>query len=177
MPAASTPAIDALRRAGIAHRVHAYELPERHGRARDERPDYGVEAAAALGVSPERVCKTLIAELDDGRLVAAVVPADRQLDPKALAAIVGSRRAALADPATAERATGSVVGGISPLGSRRPLTVVLDEAALLHETILVSAGRRGLQVEVAPADLVRAAGAAIGPIGRRAARASCVSCA
>ena len=168
MPASSTPAIEALRRAGIDHRVHVYELPERHGRSRQERPDYGLEAAAALGVDPARVCKTLIAALDDGRLAAAVLPVDRHLDLKALAAALGTRRAVLADPGQAERATGSVIGGISPLGSRRPLPVVVDEVVLEAPTILLSAGRRGLQVEVAPADLISVLGAAVGPIGRPA---------
>ena len=168
MPAPSTPAIEVLRRAGIDHRVHAYELPERHGRSRQERPDYGLEAAAALGMEPSRVCKTLIAALEDGRLAAAVLPVDRQLDLKALAAALGTRRAVLADPTVAERTTGFVVGGISPLGSRRPLPVVIDDVVLETPTILVSAGRRGLQVEVAPEDLISVLGAAVGPIGRPA---------
>jgi Cys-tRNA(Pro)/Cys-tRNA(Cys) deacylase len=168
MRAVSTPALEVLRRQGIDHRVRSYTLPERHGRAREDRPDYGLEAAAALGVEPGRVCKTLIAVLDDGRLVAAVLPVDRQLDLKALAAAAGARRAALAEPPVAERAAGSVVGGISPLGTRRRLDVVMDGAAMGHPTVLVSAGRRGLQVELAPADLVRATAATIGPIGRLA---------
>lgn len=161
----ATPAIAQLVRARIAHRVREYKLSERHGRARDERPDYGLEAATALGVEPARVAKTLIAAVD-GELVAAVVPVDRQLDLKALAAVVGRRRAELAEPAAAERATGSVVGGISPLGMRRRLPVVLDASLLGHPTILVSAGRRGLQLELDPADLVAAADAAVGPIAR-----------
>jgi Cys-tRNA(Pro)/Cys-tRNA(Cys) deacylase len=165
MPASATPAIDLVRREGIAHAVREYRLPERHGWARDERPDYGLEAAAALGVEPGRVCKTLIASVD-GRLVAAVVPVDRQLDLKALAAAVGGRRADLAEPAAAERATGSVVGGISPLAPRRALPVVVDAAAMDQPRILVSAGRRGLQLELAPADLVRLSGATVAPIAR-----------
>jgi Cys-tRNA(Pro)/Cys-tRNA(Cys) deacylase len=168
MRAVSTPALEVLRRQGIDHRVRSYTLPERHGRAREDRPDYGLEAAAALGVEPGRVCKTLIAVLDDGRLVAAVLPVDRQLDLKALAAAAGGRRAALAEPSVAERAAGSVVGGISPLGTRRHLDVIIDDAALGHPTVLVSAGRRGLQVELAPVDLVRTTAATVGPIGRLA---------
>ena len=169
MPGASTPAIDILRRAGIAHRVHAYALPERHGRARDARPDYGREAAEALGVEPGRVCKTLIAVLDDGRLVAAVIPVDHVLDPKALAATAGARRAELADPSVAERASGSVIGGIGPLGGRRRLPVLVDAGVVAAAgTILVSAGRRGLQLELAPDDLVRVADATVGPIARPA---------
>jgi Cys-tRNA(Pro)/Cys-tRNA(Cys) deacylase len=167
MPASATPAIDLVRRSGIAHVVRSYELPEKHGRARDERPDYGLEAAAALGVAPERVCKTLVAEVD-GRLVAAVVPVHRQLDLKALAAAIGGRRAELAAPVVAERASGSVVGGISPLAPRRPWAVVIEASVTGQAAILVSAGRRGLQVELAPADLVRLAGATVAPIARPA---------
>jgi Cys-tRNA(Pro)/Cys-tRNA(Cys) deacylase len=162
---AGTRAVDILRRAGVEHRVHAYEAPERHGRERDTRPSYGTDAAAALGVAPARVCKTLAAMVDD-RMVLAVMPVDRDLDLKALADAAGGRKALLAEPAAAERATGYVVGGISPLGSRRPLPVVLDRSALEHDTIFVSAGRRGVQVELAPADLVRAAGATVAHIAR-----------
>ena len=165
MSASATPAIDLVRREGVRHEVHTYELPERHGRARDERPEYGLEAAAALGVEPSRVFKTLIASVD-GRLVAAVIAVDRRLDLKALAAAVDGRRADLADLAAAERASGSVVGGISPLGLRRPMPVVVDTAAMSQATILVSAGRRGLQLELAPTDLVRLAGATVASIAR-----------
>ncbi len=154
MTAPRTRALDLVIRAGVAHTVHEYELPEPHGRGRGERPRYGVEAAAVLGVDPAQVFKTLVAAVDE-RLVLAVVPADRDLDLKALARVCAGRRAILAEPAVAERATGYVVGGISPLGSRRPLPVVLDETALDHATIHVSAGQRGLQLELAPADLVR----------------------
>jgi Cys-tRNA(Pro)/Cys-tRNA(Cys) deacylase len=152
--AGATPAIDIVRRAGVEHRIHEYELPERHGRERDARPSYGLEAAEALGVSPDRMFKTLVTSVDD-RLVMAVVPVDRELDLKRLAAAVGGRKAAIADPAAAERATGMVVGGISPLGSRRPLPIVADDSMLAHESVYVSAGRRGLQLELAPSDLVR----------------------
>ena len=154
MSAGATPAIDIVRRAGVVHTIHEYELPERHGRDREARPSYGLEAAAALGVEPGRMFKTLVANVDDG-LVLVVVPVDRELDLKRLAAAVAGRRAVLADPAAAERATGMVVGGISPIGSRRPLAVVADVSILDHETVFVSAGRRGLQLELVPADLVR----------------------
>jgi Cys-tRNA(Pro)/Cys-tRNA(Cys) deacylase len=157
VPTAPTPAIAQLQRAGIAHRVRAYELPERHGRERDERPEYGLEAAAALGIEPARMGKTL---------VAAVVPVDRQRDVRALASAVGARRAVLADPLVAERATGAAVGGISPLGMRRRLPVVIDASLLDHDSVHVSAGRRGLQIELAPADLVVASGGLVSPIGR-----------
>ena len=162
---AGTRAVEILHRAGIDHRVHSYTTPERHGRERDARPTYGTDAAAALGVAPERVCKTLAVLVDD-RMVLAVVPVDRDLDLKALAAACGGRKAVMAEPAAAERATGYVVGGISPLGSRRPLPVVVDRSSLAHDTIFVSAGQRGVQVELVPADLVRAAEATVAPIAR-----------
>ena len=119
-------------------------LPARH-----ERPSYGLDAAAALGVDPRRIFKTLVAAVD-GDLAVAIVPVAGELDLKSLADALGGRRAELADPAAAERATGYVVGGISPIGQRRRLPTVLDASAAAFETILVSAGRRGLQVEIAP---------------------------
>jgi Cys-tRNA(Pro)/Cys-tRNA(Cys) deacylase len=162
---AGTRAIELVRRAGIDFRVHAYESTERHGKARDVRPAYGREAADALGVEPDRMFKTLVATVDD-RLVLAVVPVSGELDLKRLADSLSGRRAELADPATAERATGYVIGGISPLGSRRSLPVVLDMGATMHSTVFVSAGRRGLQLEVSPGDLARLAGATLAHIGR-----------
>ncbi len=164
-PTAGTRALEIVVRAGVAHHVHAYEAPERHGRQREQRPHYGIDAALALGVAPERVLKTLAVAVE-GRLALAVVAVYRDLDPKRLAEALAARRAVLADPATAERATGSVVGGISPLGSRRPLTVVIDESALEHVTVFVSAGRRGLQLELAPSDLVRLSSATTARITR-----------
>lgn len=146
-----TPALVALHGAGVPHSTHAYEHDVRS-------TAYGEEAAAALGVDPLRLLKTLVVDVD-GRLVVAVVPVAGSLDLKALAAAVGGRRAALADQRAAERATGYIRGGISPLGHRTRLPVVVDAGALAHDTVLVSAGRRGLQVELAPADLVRLAGA------------------
>ena len=165
MSASATPAIEQLRRAGVAHRVREYAPAERHGREREVRPAYGIEAADALGVDPDRVYKTLVASVD-GRLVMAVVPVSGELDLKRLAAALDGHRAELAEPAAAERATGSVVGGISPLAPRRPLPVVIDAEARRHATVLVSAGRRGLQVELAPADLIAQARAQVAPIGR-----------
>lgn len=165
MTATSTRAIEIVQRAGIEHRVHAYELAERHGRDRDARPTYGVDAAAALGVAPDRVYKTLVAAVDE-RLVMAVVPATTDLDLKRLARACDGHRANLADPTDAARATGYVIGGISPLGSRRPLPVVLDARPSEHETIFVSAGRRGLQLELTPSDLARLARATVAHIGR-----------
>jgi Cys-tRNA(Pro)/Cys-tRNA(Cys) deacylase len=162
---AGTRAVELLRRAGIEHHVHTYVAPERHGRDRDSRPAYGADAATALGVPPGRVCKTLAVVVDE-RMVLAVVPVDRDLDLKALADACAGRKAVLAEPAAAERATGYVVGGISPLGSRRPLPVVVERTSLAHRTIFVSAGQRGVQVELAPADLVRYAAATVAPIVR-----------
>jgi Cys-tRNA(Pro)/Cys-tRNA(Cys) deacylase len=169
MATRGTPATELLRRAGVPHVLHEYDAGERaatgRGRDRDARPRYGRDAAAALGVEPSRIFKTLVAEVD-GRLVAAVVPVSAELDPKRLADAVGGRRATLADPTAAERATGYVVGGISPLGGRRPLPTVVDASAFDHPTIMVSAGRRGLQVELAPAALVELTNGRTAAIGR-----------
>lgn len=142
-----TPALVALDRARVAHTVHAYE----HDPSTDL--GYGLEAAAAIGVPSAQVFKTLLA-LADGRLTVGVVPVDGRLDLKALARAVGAKKAEMADPAAAERATGYVVGGISPLGQKQRLRTVVDESALDHAIVYVSAGRRGLDVGLAPADLV-----------------------
>jgi Cys-tRNA(Pro)/Cys-tRNA(Cys) deacylase len=161
-PEAGTPAIVTLTEAGVTHTVRAY----RHDAVAHERGlSYGLEAAAALGFDPRRVFKTLVAEVD-GALTVAVVPVTAQLDLKALAGAVGGKRAAMAEVAAAERATGYVAGGISPLGQRRRLATVVDESALRLPTILVSAGRRGLDVELAPDDLVRLTGARTAAIAR-----------
>jgi Cys-tRNA(Pro)/Cys-tRNA(Cys) deacylase len=138
---------------------------EHDPRARERGLSYGMEAAQALGLDPARVFKTLLADVD-GRLTVAVVPVDRSLDLKALATAAGGKRAVLAEPAAAERATGYVVGGISPLGQRRRLATVVDSSALAWPTVLVSAGRRGLDVELAPDDLVRLTSAVIAPVSR-----------
>jgi Cys-tRNA(Pro)/Cys-tRNA(Cys) deacylase len=131
-----------------------------------ETPNYGAAVAAALGVPAARVFKTLIAEVD-GDLTAAVVPVTGDLDLKALAAAAGGKRGALADRTLAERTTGYVRGGISPLGQRRRLRTVVDSSAEMLDTVYVSAGRRGLQVELSPADLVRLTGAQFAPIATR----------
>jgi Cys-tRNA(Pro)/Cys-tRNA(Cys) deacylase len=163
-----TPALEILRVAGVAHAVHEYEVPgPASPRDRDRRPQYGLDAAAALGLDPASVFKTLVASVD-GALVAAIVPVAGELDLKALAAVLGRRRAMLADAAEAERATGYVVGGISPLGMRRRLPAVLDASAAVLPTVHVSGGRRGLQIELAPADLARLIGATSARIARRA---------
>ena len=159
---AGTPAITALAAAGVAFTVHTYD----HERG---APSYGLEAASALGIDPARVFKTLVTSVD-GRLVVAVVPVASNLDLKALAGAVGGKRAELADPALAERATGYVLGGISPLGQRKALPTVIDDTALRHPSVFVSGGRRGLEVELDPAELVRLTGAASAAIGQRAQR-------
>lgn len=148
---------------GVAHTLRAYDHDPR---AHDRGLAYGLEAAQALGIEPQRVFKTLVADVD-GALTVAVVPVDTQLDLKALAGAAGGKRAAMADPAAAERATGYVLGGISPLGQRKRLATVVDASALGYPTVLVSAGRRGLDVELAPADLVRLTGARTAGIARR----------
>ncbi|KIH98629.1 transcriptional regulator [Streptomonospora alba] len=160
MGAKQTPATAAARRDGIGYRLHPYDAG---GAADRDGSSYGEDAAAALGISPERVFKTLVAEVD-GHLVVGVVPVAGGLDLKALAAAVGGKRAAMAEPADAERATGYVLGGISPLGRRKRLPTVVDSSVAEHGTVFVSAGRRGLQMELAPADLLRSAGAETAPI-------------
>jgi Cys-tRNA(Pro)/Cys-tRNA(Cys) deacylase len=153
-----TAATQLLTRQGISYTVHSYEHDPRHG-------SYGAEASAALGVEPGRVFKTLIADVD-GAPTVGVVPVAAQLDLKALAAAVGGKKAAMADVTAAERATGYVAGGISPLGQRRRLPVVIDSSALEYPTVFCSAGRRGLEIELAPGDLVRAVNATVAPISR-----------
>ncbi len=153
-----TPATVALESAGIAFEIRAYD----HDPAAES---FGIEAAELLGVHPARVFKTLVAHTDRG-LVVAVVPVSGMLDLKALAAAVGSKKATMADPGDAQRSSGYVVGGISPIGQRKPLPTVLDESALVHATILVSGGRRGLDLELSPDDLISVTGATTASIGR-----------
>lgn len=141
-----TPATVALAAAGIPFSVHPYE----HDPA---APSYGLEAAAALGVEPDRVFKTLLADTEHG-IVVGVVPVTGMLDLKALASAVGAKRASMADPAVAERRTGYVVGGISPVGQKTAHVTVVDETAQLFDTVFVSGGRRGLDIELAPDDLL-----------------------
>jgi Cys-tRNA(Pro)/Cys-tRNA(Cys) deacylase len=145
-----TPAINVAARAGIPYRVHRYD----HDPGAES---YGLEAAQALALDPSRVFKTLLVviEGDPRRLAVAAVPVDRQLDLKALAGALGCKRVDMARPADAERVTGYVVGGISPLGQRRRLPAVVDESVSRLETVFVSAGRRGLEIELSPTDLTR----------------------
>ncbi|GHD38758.1 Cys-tRNA(Pro)/Cys-tRNA(Cys) deacylase [Mycetocola manganoxydans] len=155
---AGTPATAALSARGIAFTEHPYS--HQPGAA-----SYGLEAADALGVDPNRVFKTLLADVD-GALVVAVVPVSTQLDLKALASAVGAKRATMAEPALAERKTGYVVGGISPVGQKTPLRTVLDDSLVLHASVFVSGGRRGLDIELAPADLLTATAGALAAIAR-----------
>jgi Cys-tRNA(Pro)/Cys-tRNA(Cys) deacylase len=153
-----TPATTALDRAGVPFTVHTYDHDPRAAA-------FGLEAAASLGVDPARVFKTLLATLD-GTLVVGIVPVSGRLDLKALARALGGSKAVMADVVDAERATGYVAGGISPLGQKRRLGTVLDASALDHPTIYVSGGRRGLDLEIDPADLVAVTGAITDRIGR-----------
>lgn len=156
MAAASTPAIRALTQAKVEHRVHSY--------THDPRSDsYGAEAvealASELGVGAEQIFKTLVIELNSGGLAVAVLPVPNTLSLKAAAAALGGGKAVMADKAKAERTTGYVLGGISPLGQKKRLPTVIDDSALAWDRVLCSAGKRGLEIELAPADLVRLTGA------------------
>lgn len=153
MAGRGTPATIALEKAKIPFTLHEYPHDPKAA-------SYGLEASDALGVPPEQVFKTLVAAVD-GRLTVGVVPVNRQLDLKALAAAAGGKKAAMADVTAAERATGYVAGGISPVGQKRRLPVFVDESVTSFGEIFCSAGRRGLEISLAPADLVRCAGAAI----------------
>jgi Cys-tRNA(Pro)/Cys-tRNA(Cys) deacylase len=148
-----TPAVAAATRAGVPFTLHEYEHDPR-------AESYGLEAAEKLGVDPARVYKTLVADVD-GTLTVCVLPVAAQLDLRAL-----GKRAKLAERAAAERATGYVAGGISPLGQRKRLPLLLDGSAPAHETIHVSAGRRGLEIELAPDDLLRLTGGRLAPLAR-----------
>jgi Cys-tRNA(Pro)/Cys-tRNA(Cys) deacylase len=153
-----TPATVALGRAGVTFTAHAY----------DHDPgtsSFGLEAAEALGLDRDRVFKTLFVEID-GKLAVGVVPVSGQLDLKAFASACGGKKAVMADPAAAERASGYVIGGISPIGQKRLYPTVVDESALLHDTIYVSGGRRGFDVELAPFDLITVTSARTAAIGR-----------
>ena len=156
--AGGTPATVALSRVGVAFTEHAYEHDP-------SAASFGLEAAEVLGLDPEQVFKTLFVSVD-GRLVVGIVPVSGQLDLKAVAAAVGGKKATMADPADAERATGYVVGGISPVGQKKAHPTVLDESALGFETVYVSGGRRGLDLGLSPGDLVAVTRATVAPIRR-----------
>jgi Cys-tRNA(Pro)/Cys-tRNA(Cys) deacylase len=156
MAGRGTPATALLDKQRVVHALHSYEHDPRH-------ESYGMEAAEALGLTPGRVFKTLVAEVD-GKLAVGVVPVTAQLDLKAFAAALKGKKAKMAEVTAAERATGYVAGGISPLGQRKRLPLVLDVSAQDFDTVFCSAGRRGLEVEIAPADLARLTSAVIAPI-------------
>ncbi len=165
MGAHETRATDAARRAGIPYRVHEYAHDPRSA-LQAGGPGYALEAVEALGIDPGQVFKTIVVAVDE-RLSLAVVPADSEVDLKAVAEALGGRRASVVTAADAERATGYVLGGISPLGTRRRLPVALDASAMDQPAIHVSAGRRGLEIELAATDLARVTGARVAPIARR----------
>lgn len=155
----STPAIHALLEAGVEHGVHEYHHDP------STELSYGMEAATALGIEPEQVFKTLCAEVD-GHLSVGIVPVVGKLDLKALAKALGGKRAEMAEPKHAERATGYVVGGISPLGQRTALPTAIDETVELFDEVYVSGGRRGLDISLAPADLIRLTSAVVADIAK-----------
>ncbi|MGY4857161.1 Cys-tRNA(Pro) deacylase [Cryobacterium sp. AP23] len=156
--AGGTPATVALQHAGIRFTAHPY--------AHDAAvAGYGLEAADKLGLDPAQVFKTLLADAD-GTLVVAIVPVSGQLDLKALAAAVGAKKAVMADPVLAQRKTGYVLGGISPIGQKTRHATVLDETAELYDTVFVSGGRRGFDIELSPGDLVTVTGASVAAIAR-----------
>lgn len=157
----ATQAVRVLHEAGVPHELHPYEHDEQGAGFGEEA--VRALAAGGLDVGPERVFKTLLADTD-GRLVVAVVPVAARLDLKALAAAAGGKRAVMADPVRARRSTGYVLGGISPLGQRTALPTVVDTSATGFATVLVSAGRRGLQVELATTDLVRLTAAVVADV-------------
>lgn len=154
-----TPAVTVLTRAGIGHTLHPYE----HDPASEL--SFGLEAATAIGVPPDQVFKTLCVMVD-GHLSVGIVPVDRMLGLKAVAAALGGKRATMAEPAAAERATGYVVGGVSPLGQRTRLPTVIDDSAMQFATVYVSGGRRGLDIGLAPADLIALTDATTAPIAK-----------
>ncbi len=165
MGAQMTRAIDVARRAGIPYAVHEYAHDAR-STLREGGRGYALEAVEVLGIDASRVFKTIVVAVD-GRLALAIVPADAEVDLKSVADTMGGRRASIAPPVEAEKATGYVLGGISPLGTRRSLPAVLDASAANHATIHVSAGRRGLEIELGPADLLALTRGTRAPIARR----------
>lgn len=161
MAGRKTPAVTALVRATVTHTIH--DLGEEG--VPDDGRDYGTAAAEVMDTDPARVFKTIL--VTDGDLAVAIVPVTTTVDLKATAKALGTKKVAVADPADAERVTGYVVGGISPLGQRKRLRTVLDDTAMAHDTVFVSGGRRGLELELAPADLARVTGATVAQAGRR----------
>lgn len=155
-----TPAINAAKKAGIGYTVHKYD----HDPAADS---YGREASEKLGLDPERVFKTLVVSVDAGHLVVAVLPVSTMLSMKLVAHAVGGKKAAMADSDKVQRSSGYVLGGVSPLGQKRPLQTVIDSSARQFDTVFVSAGRRGLEIELAPGDLARLTGGQFADLRQR----------
>lgn len=141
-----TPAINEAKKNKIEFQIHKYSHDPKHS-------SYGLEAAEVLGIDPSRVFKTLVAELDDGTLTVGIVPVSNQLNMKQLAKAAGGKKAAMAKAALVEKSTGYVLGGVSPLGQKKRLATIIDSSATEHATIYVSAGRRGLEIELSPEDL------------------------
>ncbi len=152
-----TPGIKAVSKAGLRHRIHEYQHDPTSN-------SYGEEAAEKLGVAPQQVFKTLVVAVDGKELVVAVVPVDRLLSMKQVARAAGGKKAAMAKPDEVQRATGYVLGGVSPLGQKRRLHTFIDTTARDFDTVFVSAGRRGLEIELAPADLAALTGAVFAPL-------------
>jgi Cys-tRNA(Pro)/Cys-tRNA(Cys) deacylase len=152
-----TPAVNFAKKIKIKFNLHRYEHD-------DSSSSFGEEAAAKLNVSKDRVFKTLVVSLDDKELAVAVVPVSKQLDLKACAALLGAKKCHMADQKDVERTTGYVVGGVSPLGQKKVLRTMLDESAFAFETIYVSAGKRGLQIELSPKDLCKAVAGIVAPL-------------
>lgn len=152
-----TPAINTAKKAKIAYSIHEYSHdPSSHS--------YGLEAAEKMGVEPDQVFKTLVVSLDDRSMAVGVVPVSRTLNLKAIAKALGAKKAAMANATDVERSTGYVLGGVSPLGQKKRLKTVIDASAQEYETLFVSAGRRGLEIELAPADLASLTGAVFSEI-------------
>jgi Cys-tRNA(Pro)/Cys-tRNA(Cys) deacylase len=151
-----TPAVVALQDARISHTIHEYDRG-------DDLHDFGREAADALGLDHDQVYKTLVV-VADGELIVAVVPVSCQLSMKRVAAAVGAKKAAMCEPARAERSSGYIVGGISPIGQRKRLRTVIDETAELFDAVYVSGGKRGMDIGLAPADLIAVLDAIVAPI-------------
>lgn len=152
-----TPGINSARKARVAHQVHEYQ----HDPGSES---YGTEAAEKMGVAADRVFKTLVVSVDGKALAVAVVPVSAQLSMKRLAKAAGGKKAAMADPIEVQRATGYVLGGVSPLGQKKRLKTFIDESAQHFDTVFVSAGRRGLEIELAPADLAQLTSGAFAPL-------------
>lgn len=152
-----TPAINMARKAKITHRIHEYQ----HDPSSES---YGTEAADKLGLPPEQVFKTLVVSLDGKALAVGIVPVSGKLNLKQIAKAAGAKKAAMANPADVERATGYVMGGVSPLGQKKRLATFIDASAQMLATLHVSAGRRGLEIELSPDDLVRLTSARFAPI-------------